>query len=98
MENASHRYTAEQVKHKIERQKNKYGWEFIFLGANIDAIETARHFGIDPTRAANYHSDSQGTQLNYDVINDAVTHLREEDCLSTCWKERIDEDYKNKNR
>ena len=92
MENASHRYTAEQVKRRIERQKAKYGWEFLFLGANIDAVETARHFGIDHTRAASYRSDHQGTQLNYDVISEAVTHLREAACLPTNWKARIEED------
>lgn len=92
MENASHHYTSEQVKHKIERQKEKYGWEFIFLGANIDAVETARHFGIDKDRAANYCSDHQGTQLNYDVINDAVTHLRKNSYISNNWKVRIEDD------
>ena len=67
MENASRRYDSEKVKKMIERQKEKYGWEFLFLGANIDAIETARHFGISEDRAVNYHSDSEGTQLNYEL-------------------------------
>ena len=92
IENASHYYTAEQVRHKIERQKAKYGWEFIFLGANIDAVETAKHFGIDKDRAVSYHSDHEGTQLNYEVISEAVTHLRKESCLPTNWKTRIEED------
>ena len=68
MENASRRYDSEKVKKMIERQKEKYGWEFLFLGANIDAVETAKHFGIGADRAVNYHSDHEGTQLNYEVL------------------------------
>jgi len=94
MENASRRYTAEDVKAKIERQKAKYGWEFLFLGANIDAVETASHFGIDETRAVTYRSDSAGTRLNYDVVSDAVTHMRCEASLPNDWKDRIEEDMK----
>ena len=96
MENASHRYTAQQVKQKIERQKEKYGWEFIFLGANIDAVETARCFGIGEDRAVTYHSDHEGTRLNYEVISEAVTHLRCEAALPTDWKERIEEDVRRR--
>ena len=92
MENASHRYNADQIKQKIERQKEKYGWEFIFLGANIDAVETARHIGIAADRAANYRSDHEGTRLNYEVISDAVTHLRSEASLPCDWKDRIEKD------
>ena len=98
MENASHIYTAEHVKKMIERQKTKYGWEFLFLGANIDAIDTARRFGIPQERAANYRSDHIGTQLNYDVINNAVSHLRKEACLPQNWKARIEDDYRSENR
>ena len=92
MENASHSYTAEQIKQKIERQKSKYGWEFIFLGANINAIETAGHIGISADRAANYRSDHEGTKLNYEVISDAVTHLRKDAVLPGNWKARIEAD------
>ena len=70
MENASRRYDSEKVKKMIERQKEKYGWEFLFLGANIDAVETAKHFGIGADRAVNYHSDHAGTQLNYEVLSE----------------------------
>ena len=98
MESASHRYNAQQVKHKIERQKSKYGWEFIFLGANIDAVETAKHFGIDKDRAVSYHSDHEGTKLNYEVISDAVTHLRCEASLPTSWKDRIEEDMRRREK
>jgi len=93
MENASHRYTAQQIKQKIERQKEKYGWEFIFLGANIDAVETARHIGIDKKRAVSYHSDHEGTQLNYEVISEAVCCMRECASIPDDWAGRIEEDY-----
>lgn len=93
MENASHWYTAEQVRQKIERQKQRYGWEFIFLGANMDAVETARRLGIDQKRAVSYHSDHIGTQLNYEVISDAVCHMRENAVFPDGWAERIEEDY-----
>ena len=76
MENASRHYNAERVKQMIERQKARYGWEFLFLGANIDAVETARHFGIGADRAVNYHSDSAGTQLNYEVLSEAICAVR----------------------
>ena len=96
MENASHRYSAPQVKQMIERQKRKYGWEFIFLGANIDAVETARRFGIGSDRAVSYRSDHEGTRLNYEVISNAVTHLRCEAALPADWKERIEEDMRRR--
>ena len=96
MENASHRYSAPQVRQMIELQKRKYGWEFIFLGANIDAVETARRFGIGSDRAVSYRSDHEGTRLNYEVISDAVTHLRCEAALPTDWKERIEEDMRRR--
>ena len=93
MENASRRYDSEKVKKMIERQKEKYGWEFLFLGANIDAVETAKHFGISEDRAVNYHSDSEGTQLNYEVVSEAICSVRCSAPLSADWKKRIDEDY-----
>ena len=93
MENASRRYDSETVKKMIERQKAKYGWEFLFLGANIDAVETASRFGIGADRAVNYHSDHQGTQLNYEVLSAAVSTVRSSATLGTEWKKRIDEHY-----
>ncbi len=93
MENASRRYDSETVKKMIERQKAKYGWEFLFLGANIDAVETASRFGIGADRAVNYHSDHQGTQLNYEVLSEAVSTVRCSAALGTEWKKLIDEDY-----
>ena len=98
MENASRRYDSEKVKKMIERQKEKYGWEFLFLGANIDAVETARGFGISEDRAVNYHSDSEGTQLNYEVVSEAICAVRCSAPLSADWKKRIDEDYEKRGK
>ena len=94
MENASRRYTAEQIRQKIERQKSRYGWEFIFLGANIDAAETAGRIGIDKKRAVNYRSDPRGTQLNYEVISEAVCSMRSCSEIPDGWADRIEEDYR----
>ena len=98
MENASRQYDSEKVKKMIERQKEKYGWEFLFLGANIDAVETARHFGISEDRAVNYHSDSEGTQLNYEVLSEAICSVRCSAPLDANWKKRIDEDYESRKK
>ena len=98
MENASRFYTSDRVKQMIERQKQKYGWEFLFLGANIDAVETARHFGIGADRAVNYHSDSAGTRLNYEVLNEAICAVRSSAPLDAGWKKRIDEDYEKRGK
>ena len=96
MENASCRYNNEKVKQMIERQKATYGWEFLFLGANIDAVETASHFGIGADRAVNYQCDSEGTALNYEVVSEAISSVRYSAPLSADWKKRIDEDYKKR--
>ena len=96
MENASSRYTYDKVKAMIERQREKYGWEFLFLGANIDAVATAGHFGIDADRAVNYHSDSEGTALNYEVLHETICAVRCSQPLGSGWKRRIDEDYKRR--
>ena len=93
MENASRRYSAQRVKEMIQHQKEKYGWEFLFLGANIDAVETAGRLGITPDRAVNYHSDSQGTRLNYEVVGQAVAAVRCSAPLDQHWKDAIEEDY-----
>ena len=98
MENASRRYNYDRVKMMIERQKEKYGWEFIFLGANIDAVEVADRFGISADRAANYHADSEGTQLNYEVVSEAICSLRASKSINTDWKDRIDNDYKGRKK
>lgn len=80
----------------IEAQKKKYGWEFLFIGANIDAVETARVFGIDADRAVDYRADSDGTQILYETVSNAVCELRSEMPLSRTWSKKIKEDYKNR--
>ena len=97
-ENASRRYNYETVRRMIERQKEKYGWEFLFLGANIDAAKEAARFGIDADRAVNYKCDEEGTALNYEVISAAVCSVRAAQPLSADWKRRIDEDVKKRGR
>ena len=97
MENASRKYSYDRLKAMIERQKEKYGWEFLFLGANIDAAKEAARFGIGADRAANYHADSEGTNVIYETVSEAITQVR---CcaapLSADWKQRVDEDYKKR--
>ena len=93
MENASRRYSAERVKGMIRRHTEQYGWEFLFLGANIDAVETAGRMGIAPERAVNYHSDSDGTRLNYEVLSQTISAVRSNAPLSADWKEKIEQDY-----
>lgn len=96
MENASKHYNYESIKSLIEYQTKTFGWEFLFLGANIDATQEAHRFGIDESRAANYHSDSEGTNLNYDVLSETITSLRQTSKLDVSWKKRIDKDFKNR--
>ncbi len=96
MENASRRYTSDQVKAMVKRQKEKYGWEFLFLGANIDAVETAAHFGIGADRAATFHNDAQGQAIIYEEASAAVQNLRTRAPLGGSWKKKIDEDYRTR--
>lgn len=98
MENSSRYYSYERVKEMIERQQKRFGWEFIFLGANIDAISMAGRFGIDDSHAVNYHADAKGTALNYEVLSEAICHVRiaPEASLSADWKEKIDKDYERR--
>lgn len=98
MENASRRYSSEQVKQKIERQKAKYGWEFIFIGANIDAVETAAKYGIGAERAVNYNADIKGTRTVYASVAAAVSNVRNCEPLSNEWRKEIDEDFENRGR
>ena len=98
MENASRHYTAEKVKKMIERKKKKHDWEFLFLGANIDAVETAKNYGIDESRAVNYHSDSAGTSINYEAMSDAISTVRKNAPLTSGWKAKIDKDFKSRKK
>jgi len=93
MENASQEYTYKKIHDMIRHQKERYGWEFIFLGANIDAIETAAKFGIDADRAANYNADEAGTQLNFRSVSEAVSTVRANRELTEEWKAEIEQDY-----
>ena len=85
-ENASHRYSSAQVKKMIERQKEKYGWEFLFIGANIDAVETAARYGISRDRAVNYNADGEGTHILYESVAKAVCNVSK--CPARCRLER----------
>ncbi len=96
MENASREFSYEQVRRMIEHQKSRYNWEFLFLGANIDAVAAAERFGICEDRAVNYNADIQGTQLNYQVVGDTVSSLRANSKIDSNWKGRIEEDYKKR--
>jgi uncharacterized protein YegL len=96
MENSSKEYSYKKIQKMIELQKKEYGWEFIFLGANIDAVSEAAKFGIDEDRAVNYNSDVEGTSLNYKVLSETVSTLRTKSSISSDWKKKIDEDYKRR--
>ena len=96
MENASRRYSYEKVKQMIERQKKRYGWEFLFLGANIDAVSVAGSFGIAPERAVRYHSDERGTELNYRVLSETIAKVRCGAPMAANWKAEIEADYQNR--
>ena len=98
MENASHRNTTERVRSMIERQKEKYGWEFLFIGANIDAVATAAEYGIASDRAVNYTADRQGTSVLYKAVTGAVTSMRRSEPLMADWASEIDEDYKKRRK
>jgi len=93
LENASRSYTPERIRMMIDRQKEQYGWEFIFLGANIDAVETAGRIGIHRDMAVNYMADESGTQLNYAAIDQAILQVRSGNQLDGNWKKDVEEDY-----
>lgn len=90
MENASKRFSVEKVRQMIGTKEAENGWEFLFLGANIDAVSTASTFGIRHDRSVSYRSDSAGTALNYDVVGDVLCEFRADSKISPCWKSRIE--------
>ena len=96
MENASREYRADQIKKLIEERKEKDNWEFLFLGANIDAIGAAKDIGIDSSRAVRFKSDKKGTAKNYEVLNEAIKEIRGGYQLNDSWKNGIEEDVKNR--
>lgn len=95
-ENASHRFSSDEVKKMIENQKEKYGWEFLFIGANIDAVETAARFGIERNRAVNYNADSKGTQILYETLSAPICAMRADAAISDDWSLDIENDYNNR--
>ena len=97
-ENASRRYTAEGVKRMIEEKKEKCGWEFLFIGANIDAVETAARYGISRERAVNYNADREGTHILYESVAKAVSSVRASAELGADWSDEIDADYRRRRR
>ena len=98
MENASRQYSYEKVREMIEHQKSEHGWEFLFLGANIDAAAEAKRFGISSDRAVRYRCDKVGTALNFEVMNQAVSSVRMGCAIAPDWKDRIDADYNSRGK
>ena len=100
MENASHKFSADRIRNKIRHEQEKYGWEFLFLAANIDAVETAEAYGIDRSRAVNYHADQEGTGHVYEAVNYAARVVRERRCLSedSSWRKSIDSDFEKRKK
>ena len=101
MENASREFTYDKIKTMIEHQKEKYSWEFIFLGANIDAVEVAGRFGVDRSHAVNYHNDSEGIALNYNVLSKSISSHRAAAFgakFDENWSAEIQEDFKKRGK
>lgn len=97
-ENSSREFSSARVKKMIEHQMNKYSWEFIFLGANIDAVETSKMYGIRPDRTQNYHADAKGVNLNFDVMSKTVANFRMSACIDEDWKEQIEKDFEERSK
>jgi hypothetical protein len=98
MENSSKRYDYAKVKQMIERQQERYGWEFMFLGANMDAIGEAGRFGIKAHMAAEYLCDDVGTALNYEAVNEVMCNVRACRAMTSEWKEKIEKDVAKRRR
>ena len=96
MENASRRFSADEVRAMIERQKREHGWEFLFVGANIDAVQTAKRFGIAEDRAVNYHADCKGTRVVYETLSKAVCSVRNSAPMGADWAADINADYESR--
>ena len=96
MENASRIYSYDEVQRMVKHEQEKYGWEFLFLGANMDAISAARRFGIRSDRAVRYQHDRAGTRLNYEVVGEAITRVRGRKTIEPDWCDQIVEDFQNR--
>ena len=98
MENASHRYTSDEVKAMVKKKKEKYGWEFLFLGANIDAVETAGSIGIRADRSANFMPDSAGVELSFHAVSDAICAVQRRESVAAGWSESVENDHRKRRR
>jgi len=98
MENSSREFSAQKIREMIEYQKKHHGWEFVFLGANIDAIATAKQFGINEDYAVDYHADSVGTNINFEAISDLAMDVRQGKRIDRRWKDKIERDYNRRNK
>ena len=98
LETSSHVFSSDEVKKMIERQKEKYGWEFLFIGANIDSVETAKGFGIGADRAVNYHADGEGTAVVFNTVSEAVYNVRQSANIPVGWSEKIEKDFKSREK
>ena len=99
LENASKRFSYEKIRRMIEREKEQYGWEFLFLGANMDAVKEAARFGISSDRAVRFENDAQGVAVNYHVVSETVSRMREAPCCASIgaeWKEQIEADFQKR--
>ena len=99
LENASKRFGHEKIRRMIEREKEQYGWEFLFLGANMDAVKEAARFGISSDRAVRFENDAQGVAVNYHVVSETVSRMREAPCCASIgaeWKEQIEADFQKR--
>ena len=101
LENASKRFSYEKIRRLIEREKERYGWEFLFLGANMDAVQEAARFGIGADRAVRFENDAQGVAVNYHVVSETVSRMREAPCCASIgaeWKEQIEADFQKRHQ
>ena len=98
MENASRKYSYKDIKRMIEKQEKKYGWEFLFLGANIDVAKETERLGIRPERAVRYVNDCEGIELNYNTVSYAMSAMRSGAELDESWKADIEKDFKKRGR
>ena len=101
LENASKRFGYEKIRRMIEREKERYGWEFLFLGANMDAVQEAARFGIGADRAVRFENDAQGVAVNYHVVSETVCRMRQAACPASIgaeWKEEIEADFKKRHQ
>ena len=98
-EDVSKRFSYEKIRRMIEREKEQYGWEFLFLGANMDAVKEAARFGISSDRAVRFENDAQGMAVNYHVVSETVSRMREAPCgasIGAEWKEEIEADFQKR--